>query len=496
MSVNLKIKGYFNQPMENHKFFIEGTYEWIKLKIFAKDPKWFKVLLWDSNKILRLQYLYCTSPKTVIIHNDKNMTSSGTIPGPIVNGQWMLEIFGFSDKESFEFDIDIICGNDKIDDLEQIQFIGDKLWVKYEEDMEGLIINNYDWNKKFAEGKRWYKGDFHTHTNLSDGKLSPAELLVQAGKQNLDFFVTTEHNIIHTGFPKSNILVLPGIEITDLKGHFNALGITRWIDWTPNSEDGGIFTDEGMNRLLEKASEAKALCSINHPTLKPWAFRFMKTALNKIDTIEIWNDPTFPQNNQKATEEALSLWNILWQDGYIVWGIGGSDAHNLPSERYEKSTLPSIIGDPGTYVLADSLCAKDVIEAVKKGRVYVSRGPQLDLKIVAQGNEYFSGADISCLVGESEKEITYKVSITNVKADDNIIWIENGEIIAKNNIGQSKELEYVFTWKGKDYKWLRFEIRDKEEKLLAFVNPIYKGKKNHNLENWEQLIEAGGIELD
>lgn len=497
MGIQCKIGGFFKPPLKNYKFYVDDNYEWIKLKIHANKPKWFQVLLWDSEGILRLQYLYGKTPKTIIIHKDKSKTSSAAVPRIVTKGEWEIEAFGLNDGEEFEFNIDIQAGTGEINSLEKTQLLGDELWVRYEEDMTSLNINNYKWNKQLKKEKGWYKGDFHTHTNISDGKLTPLELLEQAEKQKLDFFVTTEHNIIHTGFPKSKILVIPGIEITDEKGHFNALGIKNWIDWTVDSKDGGLNTEEGMNRLLMDAGKAGALRSINHPTLIPWAWRFKETLLENIDTIEIWNDPTYHDNDLKATEEALRLWDTLWQNGYRIWGIGGSDAHNFPNETYEGSKLPSIIGDPGTFVFSNSLSASDIIQGAAKGRVYVSRGPVMELIIEADGFYLYPGSDLTEIMGEEEKQIKYIVKLSNFIKNYNLLWIENGLVKEEQRLSESGENHYIFNWKGKEYKWLRVEIRDENKKLIAFVNPIYKGYESHKVYKWGELVEAtGGIKLD
>ena len=497
MGIQHKIGGCFRPPEKNYRFFLDCNYEWITFNIYADKPSWFMMLIWDSSGVLRLQYLYGKAPNTVVIHNDKNMTSAAALPGKIPAGEWRIEASGIGKDSSFNFCINIEGGFGKIKNLEQPQLIGDDLWATYEPNMELFIINNYDWDKKYNQNKGWYKGDFHTHTNISDGKLTPHELLEEAKKQNLDFFVTTEHNIIHTGFPKSNILVIPGIEITDLKGHFNAIGIKKWIDWTYDSEDGGIYTESGMNRVLSEAGTACAIRSINHPNLAPWSWEFKKTLLENIDTIEIWNDPTFPGNNFMATQQALELWDILWRDGYNIWGIGGSDAHNFPSERYEGSELPSIIGDPGTFVFSDSLCASSILKAVSMGRIYVSRGPIMEITIKVDDYVLYPGCDLTKIIGIGAKQIYYKIKVDKFYKGCTVVWIENGVIAEKQEFLESCDALRCFLWKGKTYKWLRVEIRDRNNRLLAFVNPIYKGTRNHKIVTWGQLIEtSGGIKVD
>jgi predicted metal-dependent phosphoesterase TrpH len=64
------------------------------------------------------------------------------------------------------------------------------------------------------------KGDFHLHTNASDGKLTPKELIYTASISGLDIIAITDHDTtlnvdegIREGLSK-NIRVVPGIELS------------------------------------------------------------------------------------------------------------------------------------------------------------------------------------------------------------------------------------------------------------------------------------------
>jgi len=66
------------------------------------------------------------------------------------------------------------------------------------------------------------RGDFHLHTNASDGKLSPKELINAAYKNGLDIISITDHDTtlsveegIREGLDK-NIRVIPGIELSTI----------------------------------------------------------------------------------------------------------------------------------------------------------------------------------------------------------------------------------------------------------------------------------------
>ena len=84
------------------------------------------------------------------------------------------------------------------------------------------------------------KADLHLHTNASDGRLAPKELVYLAAKEGLDVIAITDHDIVDGIVPalaaaheiSSSLKVIPGIEInTDvLNGEVHILGY--FIDYT------------------------------------------------------------------------------------------------------------------------------------------------------------------------------------------------------------------------------------------------------------------------
>ncbi len=82
-------------------------------------------------------------------------------------------------------------------------------------------------SKVFSAKPGWYCGDFHAHTTCSDGVFSPKGLSDLAIQQGLDFLSITDHNAVNAfdDFDEAiNHMVLPGIEITLLDGHFIVFG--------------------------------------------------------------------------------------------------------------------------------------------------------------------------------------------------------------------------------------------------------------------------------
>jgi len=66
------------------------------------------------------------------------------------------------------------------------------------------------------------RGDFHLHTNASDGKLSPKELIHEASLNGLDIIAITDHDTtlnVEEGIMEgisNNIRVIPGIELSTI----------------------------------------------------------------------------------------------------------------------------------------------------------------------------------------------------------------------------------------------------------------------------------------
>lgn len=482
-----KIGSHDELPIKIHKFNLLETLNCLQLKINTDKATWMQVFLWHKEIKLRLQCLHLTKETIIIIHEVPEETSSCAVPGKLEEGEYLLEIMCKS-EEPVRYALEI-TDEVKIKETETKP----QIWCDGNYQDEGLTLNAYDFNKRIKQGRRWYKGDFHTHTTLSDGKMTVKARTENAVALGLDFFVVTEHNVLPCKWAEADILVIPGMEITSPSSHFNALGLRQWIDFRINSEDGGMLTEEGMNRLLGQAKEKGALRSINHPELYPWQWLYEETPIENIDTIEIINDPTYLQNRE-ATEKALKLWTLLWRDGHKIWGIGGSDSHLLPTETYKGADKPSLIGDPGTYVLAEGLSAREILEGVSSGRVYVSRAVEMSIKIKCAEEEFFLGSDLSnqFISDDSEAAINYEVSFRGIEDGCRLNVIENGEILRSLEIEEDKLYQLEFLWRGTSYAWSRLELRSSSGELLLFTNPIFKGKTEHKITKWRQLIELAG----
>src|SRR5699024_12658778 len=112
-----------------------------------------------------------------------------------------------------------------------------------------LSLEGFDSHQVFQQEKKWYKGDFHTHTIYSDEEMTREENIEIANKQSLDFFVATDHNIIPTSwYDSSNILVIPGTEVTSTLGHFNIINLNTSPFVKNRIRD--MYDEKGTNEII------------------------------------------------------------------------------------------------------------------------------------------------------------------------------------------------------------------------------------------------------
>lgn len=470
----------------------------LSIRYTMKQPTWLRFLLFDEKGTLRAQksglakegiVFLIDTKETSIDHpviserNDllRHVGDLNTLPGPIGLGEWTIEYaLHVSDSQSLQ------------DRLGEIEI---ELNSKGIASMLGLCHRPYEvsWSKKGATdfqldeqilertlktGSRWYKGDFHTHTVFSDGKMTRELNMEQAAKQKLDFFVATDHDLMPTSWPLSfHCLVLPGVEITSHLGHYNRLfGLTH-----PFQEKGYevLNNETALVESFAKKEKERHLNSINHPFLTEWKWLAETLPLKVTDSLEIWNDPTYEANAQ-ATEQALNAWDLLLEDGYRITGIGGSDSHLLPVETYPNSNSPSVIGDPATYVWADELNGKTLKESVAAGRVYVSR---FDYKV----DLIINGGIIGDYFSKWHEKVEAICTVDAPNSEDSIIieWIIDGKVYTT---AQSQKDNQLFTLDPRVYHYVRVNIRKPDGTLLAFTNPVFFGEKDTQLKTWEDVL--------
>lgn len=267
--------------------------------------------------------------------------------------------------------------------------------------------------------RRLLKGDLHMHTIASDGVLTAAELAAVAKCHGLDFIAITDHNqmVAHAALPRvPGLTIIPGVEWTQYQGHSNFLGLDRAYD-----EPFFTNTPEDAAKRFASARERGALIVIDHPFDEGCPFLFDLAQL-PFDCYEIWNGPM-----RESNLRAIGTWHAMLAAGRRVPAVGGSDFH--------KSELFLYPGGPTNSVYPNSAGEKDILEAVRKGRGFVSYAPDGPIIEMNAGD---------AMLGESVKFAETRemcIMAANLVAGDTLQVITATGVAAQWQAGSTGELE-------------------------------------------------------
>ena len=305
--------------------------------------------------------------------------------------------------------------------------------------------------------------ELHSHTVHSDASQTTKELLEQAEKEEIDWLAITDHNTItalleaeqHNQFNRQ-VQILNGIEYTTFYGHFLVHGLREeiLIDWTKISK-------HNTNKVFEKLKEKDVYITIAHPfdggnpfcTGCRW--EYVLENLKFVDAIEVWNG-TNPHQSL-SNEDAFHQWTHLLKQGYEIAASSGRDWHRLyPGEAIAY-----------TYILVPrNETEKDLLDALKLGRSYISIRPQIDFIV----NELHRVGD---RVEDESGELHLSIAINQLKGGDRFrIFSQSGLLLEKELIGEY-EWKEEFRLHNNGYTLLRIEVLNEAKERVAFTNPIY-----------------------
>lgn len=287
-------------------------------------------------------------------------SSRSYLPGPITPGTWTIAIGKAKlDADGAHYTIDVVCRANAT------------LPVRPKAQHTSTVL---------ANGRRWYKGDFHVHSAESgDATATLDQISALARQRGLDFVNLSDHNTnSHVALAAAaqtsldDVLFLRGAEITTYAGHGNAVGLGTYVDHRIGHMGRTI---EGV---LQDVEAAGAIFIVNHPTLDlgdncigcPW--EHPTTPWAKVAGIEIITGK-WDLVERLFVPSAIGKWDELLDAGHRIAAIGGSDDHRAGTGTGLTDTP---LGSPTTLVLADELSEAAIMRAIREGRTIVQmRGP-------------------------------------------------------------------------------------------------------------------------
>ncbi|MCK5129737.1 MAG: hypothetical protein KAQ68_07785 [Clostridiales bacterium] len=204
---------------------------------------------------------------------------------------------------------------------------------------------------------KWFKGNLHTHTTLSDGIKTPAEAIQLYRENGYDFLSITDHMIYSPNSNSENMLLLSGIECTsgdyreNKSCHITGVGMTEHVK---------IPEGTMPNEIISILKKANGFATVAHPY---WFHITTDDLLNfrGYDAIEVYNDVA-----QVCADKGYSdtLIEPLVDAGRFPLLTAVDDTH-----FYDKDGLYGYI-----MVNADALDHETIMQAIFSGSFYASTG--------------------------------------------------------------------------------------------------------------------------
>ncbi len=239
---------------------------------------------------------------------------------------------------------------------------------------------------------KYFKTNLHTHSTVSDGKLTPEELKQEYKSRGYSVVAFTDHEVCisHQELNDEDFLVLTGYEmmtnqcdmpVTYAKTyHLNFIAKdpdNRWQIFHPkyfpvnecyleqivcDGYEERSYDIDQINSIVARAKEKGFLVTFNHPV---WSLQDSRDyiGLKGIWGVEVFNSECYMIG---AEDDMSQAYQELLREGNRLFPLATDDTHS-----------PRAIGGGWVMVGAKELSYSAIIEALEKGDFYASSGPEI-----------------------------------------------------------------------------------------------------------------------
>lgn len=344
--------------------------------------------------------------------------------------------------------------------------------------------NHAHLNKGQSQEKVFF-GLLHSHTNHSDGVLSPEEnVMINRILGKLDFMALTDHanfwlndqmavwkhqEHISEFLSDSSFVFLRGFEYSHVvNGHYIVLNTTnfrssskdltlsqfyQWLSSEPQSTDSIVFfAHPGFHRY-------RSVTEFEH-------FRLDSRIKKNIVGLEVfhWEEN---QAIKKGFQSKSTFFDEALLRGWNVGAIASQDNH----DPYVISNDSKRIG-----LILNNLSKADIIDALRKRRFYATYSPSLQLSTTIQDkNNRAHSMGSSLQLRDLPKQVTAEIQAFNEDKLEQISQVElviNGQVrqILKKARVQSQALEgysvtfprTIFERQGRNFFYFRIYLGQRE----------------------------------
>ncbi|MEV5950358.1 CehA/McbA family metallohydrolase [Streptomyces sp. NPDC051993] len=222
----------------------------------------------------------------------------------------------------------------------------------------------------FDRPGRFWRGNLHTHSDASDGALTPRQTARRYQECGYDFLAITDHFRPEYGFPVTDTRALRSPGFTTLLGaelhaprteagpswHIVAVGLP--LDFAPPR------ADENGPQLARRARAAGAFVGMAHPSASLLTVDDAES-LDSAHAVEVYN--ALAEREHRG--DSWHLTDTLLNRGHRLTAYAADDAHLQPHDPPACAAW--------VQVRAETLDPGRLLAALKAGYFYSSTGPEL-----------------------------------------------------------------------------------------------------------------------
>ncbi len=299
----------------------------------------------------------------------------------------------------------------------------------------------------FSLPGRFWRGNLHTHSTLSDGALAPDQVVEAYKSAGYDFMMLSDHFIGHFNWPIADTRHLRSNRFTTIIGsevhapatqvgelwHIVAAGLP--LDFEPAAPE------ETGSELARRAAAAGAFVGIAHPAWSQLTIEDGR-AIDVAHAVEIYNHGCAVECDRG---DGWYLLDQLLTEGKRLTGFATDDAHFKTPDHFGG----------WVHVKAETLEPEILLAALKAGQYYSSQGPVIHELAISRRELTVSCSPVDTIVvvcGHSRSVGRTGRAITGAAL--NIEALEKGWLLTKKSA------------------WLRVVLIDNAGKR-AWTNPIW-----------------------
>lgn len=302
----------------------------------------------------------------------------------------------------------------------------------------------------FSEQGNWYKGNLHSHTTNSDGKMKPEEAVKLYKSYGYQFMCLSEHDVftdLRNQFDCEDFILLPGVEASAmvLNKEKTAMIKTHHIHGILGNEEmqkaagENVFKNgekltpptfieewDGLKTAQELSDHLRSkgcFTTYNHPTWSRVETEEV-TDLKGVWGIEVYNYGTEVECGEGCD---TAFWDAMLRKGTHIHGFASDDNHNPPK----------FFDSFGGYVMvrSEELSHEAIVNHLLAGDFYFSAGPEIFQWGIEDGKVFVECSDaervnfiVGGMVGRSETVLQHVTPIRyachELKGDEPYVRIE------------------------------------------------------------------------